>query len=110
MAYLDDPAEQVVLHIPAQELRDIFNALEIARKGREGFLTRKRGWTGTRRPEHLPPRSRSIMWLYYMPNRWLLAIAHVYLARGGQVIGEPDPKQLRIDQLVLKPLPTDSAE
>ena len=35
---------------------------------------------------------------------------HVYLARGGQVIGEPDPKQLRIDQLVLKSQPSDFAE
>ena len=45
------------------------------------------------------------MWSYYMPNGWLLAMAHVYLARGGEVIGEPDPKEIRIDQLVLRLLP-----
>ena len=50
------------------------------------------------------------MWAYYMPNGWALATAHVYLARGGQVIGEPDPKQIRIDQLVLKPDPSAFAE
>ena len=105
-----DATGRVVLYVPARELRDIFNALEIARKGRQGFLTRKRGWTGTRRPAHLPVGSRSVLWLYYMPNGWLPATAHVYLARGGQVIGEPDPKELRIDQLVLKPDPWDFAE
>ena len=100
----------MVLNVPARELRDLFNALEIARKGREGFLTRRRTWTGTRRPPHLPPGTRSVMWAYYMPNGWLLAMAHVYLARGGQVIGEPDPKEIWIDQLVLKPLPPGFAE
>ena len=96
--------------VPVRELRDIFNALEIARKGREGFLTRRRAWTGTRRPDHLPPGSRSVLWAYYMPNGWLLAMAHVYLGRGGQVIGEPDPKVIRIDDLVLRSPSTDFEE
>ena len=105
-----DADERVVLNIPARELRDIFNALEIARKGREGLLIRRRTWTGTRRPRHLSSGSRSVMWGYYMPNGWLLAIAHVYLARGGQVISEPDPKEISIDQLVLRPYLSDFAE
>ena len=85
--------------------------MEIARKGRERVLVRERVWSSRQRPRHLPVGSHSVIWHYYIPhNGWLLATAHVYLARGGQVIGEPDPKQLRIDQLVLKPLPTDFAE
>ena len=57
--------------VPVRELRDIFNALEIARKGRAGFLLRRRLWTGSRRPEHLHTGSRSVLWAYYMPNGWL---------------------------------------
>ena len=92
-------------------MRDLFNALEIARKGRERVLVRERVWSSRQRPRHLPVGSQSVIWHYYVPhNRWLLATAHVYLARGGAVIGEPDPKQIRIDQLVLKPDPSAFAE
>ena len=109
MAYL--PGDNVTIKIPVRELRDLFNALEIARKGRERVLVRERVWSSRQRPRHLPVGSQSVIWHYYVPqNRWLLAIAHVYLARGGQVIGEPDPKQIRIDQLVLKPDPSAFAE
>ena len=104
MQYLEAD-DQVILRVPERELRDIFNALEIARKSRAGFLLRRRSWTGSRRPAHLHTGSRSVLWAYYMPNGWLVAIAHVYLARGGEVIGEPDPKEMRIDQLVLQLLP-----
>ena len=45
-----------------------------------------------------------------MPNGWLVAIAHVYLARGGQVIGEPDPKMLHIGQVIFTPTYAESLE
>ena len=94
--------------VPKQELRDIFNALEIARKGRERILERRRVWAGSQRPRHLPRGSQSIMWAYYVPhNDWKLAVAHVYLARGGSPFGEPDPKEIRIDELVLRPMNSD---
>ena len=94
--------------VPSQEMRDIFNALEIARKGRERILTRKVIRSSTRRPRHLPPGSRSIVWGYYVPhNDWRLAVAHVYLGRGGRLLSQPDPKELRIDELVLKLMNSD---
>lgn len=94
-----------------RELRDLFNALEIARKGRQGRLIRQVSWTGSRRPAHLPVGSRSRTWVYYIPNSdRVVAIAHVYLARGGQVIGEPDPKMLHIGQVIFTPTYTESPE
>ena len=96
------------ISVPKRELRDIFNALEIARKGRERILERRRVWAGSQRPRHLPRGSQSIMWAYYVPhNDWKLAVAHVYLARGGSPFGEPDPKEIRIEELVLRPMNSD---
>ena len=100
--------KQHIIEVPVQELRDIFNALEIARKGRQRILKRERVWSGKRRPRHLHTGSRSVTWHYRLPhNNWLLAVAHVYLERGGQVVGQPDPKEIRIDELVLKPMNSD---
>ena len=46
-----------------------------------------------------------------MPNNgWQLAVAHVYLARGGQLIGEPDPKMLHIDEVRFSPMESDFDE
>ena len=88
----------------AQEIRDIFNAMEIARKARRKILDREVVWISRRVPRHLPRGSRSVVWRYRLPNNnWALAVAHVYLGRGGQLLSEPDPKELRIDQLILRP-------
>ncbi len=99
------PQRDNIITLPKQELRDIFNAMEIASKGRERFLIRKPAWGGARRPRHLSVGSRSRIWMYFVPTNppWLLAIAHVYLERGGARIGEPDPKEIRIDELILRP-------
>jgi hypothetical protein len=102
MAYL--PQGNVIIRLPERELRELFNALEIAKKGKERFLIRKPDWIGRRRPRHLPVGSRSRIWLYFMPhNSWLLAVAHLYLERG-MPTGEPDPKEMRIDDVILRPV------
>ena len=92
------------IYVSARELRDIFNALEIARKGRDGTLERRIAWAGTRRPRHAPVGTRSRIWHYYLPhNGWRLAVAHVYIERGGRAIGQPDPKEIKIDELAIRP-------
>ena len=90
----------ITIRAPAQELRAIFNAMEIALKGRRGILRREVARRSIGRPGHLPPGSRSLLWAYFVPhNNWKLALAHVYLGRGGQLLSEPDPKSLWIEEL-----------
>ena len=94
----------VIIRVPVQELRDIFNALDIARKGRRGVLERRVNWTGSHRPRHLPVGSISRTWLYFVPNTdYLVATAHIYLGRGGRLLGEPDPKLLHLGQVFFTP-------
>lgn len=96
--------QQHIIEITAQEIRDIFNAMEIARKARRRILRREVVWIGRTVPRHLPRGSRSIVWRYRLPNNnWALALAHVYLGRGGRLLTEPDPKEIRIDNLTLRP-------
>lgn len=95
--------EYITIRVPAQELRAIFNAMEIALKGRRGTLRREVAKRGKVRPQHLPPGSRSLLWAYFVPhNNWKLALAHVYLGRGGRLLSEPDPKSLWIEELHLR--------
>ena len=98
---------QHITEMPAQELRSIFNAMDIARKGRQRILDREVVWIGRKVPQHLPRGSRSVVWKYRLPNNnWAVAVAHVYLGRNGQLLSQPDPKELRIDELIMLPVRT----
>jgi len=100
MTYLQQPRR--IVELPVEEMKQLFNALEIAKKGREGVLQRKPEWTGQRRPRHLRVGSRSKTWSYTVPhNGWKLAIAHIYLERGIPR-GAPDPKVMWIDEVIFK--------
>jgi hypothetical protein len=103
-------SRHIIIRLSQQELREIFNAMEVAKKGREGFLIRRAVWHGNRRPKHLPVGSLSTTWYYYVAsNNWPLAMTHTYILRGGTPVGEPDPKEIRIDEVVLRPFSSSHA-
>lgn len=74
------------------ELRQLFDALEIESKVREGSISQREFWEGK------GGRSRVVE--YILTNRWILAIAHQWRMPGG-VWSKPDPKWLHVDSVTL---------
>ena len=52
---------------------------------------------------NFPPGTQSRMVRIYMTvNNWLLCVAHQYVSLTGQDITGPDPKYIRVDDVVFK--------
>ena len=84
-----------------QILRQLFNALAIAEKARDGYFTTRLIWQGRRIPQHLALGSISQMWEYVNREGRPFAKAHQYRDPSNRPIGLPDPKYLRIDDVIL---------
>lgn len=74
------------------ELRQLFDALQIEAKVREGSISQREYWVAERRPSRVVE--------YILPNRWILGIAHQWRRSGG-VWSKPDPKWLHVDNVTL---------
>lgn len=87
-----------------EERREIYRALDIKRKIENGQV-----YMRTRRLHKGPPsgdfpegtRSRLVE-IYLTENDWYLCLAQHYIRPDGTDHTEPDPKYLRIDNLILK--------
>ncbi len=74
------------------ELRQLFEALQIEAKAKDGTISQRDFWVGR--------RGASRVVEYILPNRWMLAIAHQWRRPTG-AWSKPDPKWLHVDNVTL---------
>ncbi|MBI2872904.1 MAG: hypothetical protein HYY00_06950 [Chloroflexi bacterium] len=82
-------------------MRQLFDAMQIFDKVREGYFSARLFWQSKGTPSHLERGSASQMWEYVSPRGIVFARVHEYRDSRGNIIGRPDPKYFRIDQVTL---------
>ena len=91
----------VPVGVSADLLRRLFDALDIFAKVGRGLFTARLYWQSRNTPSHLLRGSVSQIWEYLDASGTAFTRVHEYRDPAGQVIGRPDPKYLRIQEITL---------
>ena len=87
--------------VPKELLRRLFDAMDMFAKVDAGLFSAKLYWQGKTAPSHLPLGSSSQIWEYVNREGRMFARVHCYRDATGGLIGRPDPKYLRINEVAL---------
>ena len=98
------PPRPVEIIVSETELRELYRILDIREKLARGqVFSEARRTMSAPRTGNFPLGTRSLMFTIWLTvNDWLLCIAHQYVNADGSDYTGPDPKWIRVDDVIFQ--------